>query len=136
MTTAETTLAERMRFASGQSVQELGHDKDCNQELRESVEALTGSALVDANHEGTTDAVLVWYCQGDGDLVDLLVDASAPLAGGGTIWLLTPKTGRSGHVDPADTKEGIVTAGLPAAESIADAPGWHGTRIAVPDSSR
>ncbi|MFJ3501730.1 DUF3052 family protein [Streptomyces sp. NPDC090135] len=50
--------------------------------------------------------------------------------------MLTPETGRSGHVDPADIKEGIVTAGLSAAESIAAAPGWHGTRIAVPDSSR
>jgi len=33
---------------------------------------------------------------GDGDLVDALVDAITLLSDSGVVWLLTPKTGRDG----------------------------------------
>ena len=40
-----------------------------------------------------------------------LMDAIAPLADHGTIWLMTPKAGRSGHVEAADIAEAAPVAG-------------------------
>ena len=40
--------------------------------------------------------MLLWWRDGDGDLVDTLVDALGPLADNGVVWLLTPKAGRDG----------------------------------------
>ena len=33
------------------------------------------------------------------------MDAIGPLADNGVIWVLTPKTGRSGHVEPSEIAE-------------------------------
>jgi hypothetical protein len=82
------------------------------------------------------DAVLLWWRDGDGDLVDALVDALGPLADGGVIWLLTPKAGRAGHVEPSDIGEAAPTAGLQATTSVAAAVDWSGTRLATPRSPR
>ena len=56
--------------------------------------------MVDDDYDEVVDAVLLWWRDGDGDLVDALVDASFSLAGGGTVWLLTPKIGRAGARRP------------------------------------
>ncbi|MFC8583021.1 DUF3052 family protein [Streptomyces sp. NPDC057217] len=89
MTTAETHLAERMGFAPGQSVVEIGYEEDTDLELRESIEAVTGKALLDeeADVDGAVDAVLLWSREGDG----ALADAKNTLADGGVLWLLTPR---------------------------------------------
>ena len=42
----------------------------------------------------------------------MLVDAIAPLADDGVIWLLTPKRGRAGYVEPSDIAEAASIAGL------------------------
>ncbi len=55
--------------------------------------------------------MLLWWRDGDGDLVDMLVDALGPLADNGVVWLLTPKAGRDGHVEPSDITESAPTAG-------------------------
>ena len=64
------------------------------------------------------DVVLMWWREEDGDLVDALVDALTPLADGGYIWLLTPKAGRPGHVEPSDIGEAAPTAGLAQTSSV------------------
>ena len=56
--------------------------------------------------------VVLWWRNDDGDLVDRLMDAIAPLAEDGIIWVLTPKTGKPGHVRPAEIAESALTAGL------------------------
>ena len=82
------------------------------------------------------DAVLLWWREDDGDLVDALVDALGPLADNGMIWLMTPKAGRDGHVEPSDIAEAAPTAGLQATSTINAAPDWQGTRLVAPKARR
>ena len=70
--------------------------------------------MVDGDYGNVVDAVLLWWRDEDGDLVDGLVDALTDLVGGGAIWLLTPKVGRPNAVDPADIAEAAPIAGLVA----------------------
>jgi hypothetical protein len=121
---------------SGDLVLEIGYDDDCDDDLRTAIEAVTGSALLEDDTEEVVDAVLLWWRDDDGDLVDGLVDALTFLADGGTIWLLTPKAGRDGHVEPSDIGEAAPTAGLQATSSVAAAPEWSGTRLVAPKSGR
>ena len=129
-------LAARLALQQGQVVQEIGWDEDCDEGLRVAVEQATGSSLVDEDYDDVVDAVLLWWRDGDGDLVDALVDALGPLADGGVIWLLTPKAGRPSHVEPSDIGEAAPTAGLSATSSVAAAADWSGTRLVAPRSPR
>jgi hypothetical protein len=52
------------------------------------------------------------------------------------IWLLTPKAGRQGHIEPSDVNEAAPTAGLSQTSSISAGPDWSGTRLVAPKSSR
>lgn len=47
-----------------------------------------------------------------------------PLADTGVIWLLTPKAGRDGHVEPSDISEST-----PTARPAADVQRQRGTRL-------
>jgi Protein of unknown function (DUF3052) len=132
----ERSLAGRLGLSSGQIVQEIGYDDDCDDALRDSVAAVTGSELVDEEYDDVVDAVLLWWRDGDGDLVDALVDALTTLADGGMIWLLTPKAGRDGHVEPSDIGEAAPTAGLAQTSTVSAAPDWSGTRLVTPKSAR
>lgn len=132
----ERSLAGRLGLSSGQIVQEIGYDDDCDDALRDSVAAVTGSELVDEEYDDVVDAVLLWWRDGDGDLVDALVDALTSLADGGMIWLLTPKAGRDGHVEPSDIGEAAPTAGLAQTSTVSAAPDWSGTRLVTPKSAR
>ena len=111
-TDSRTRSAERMGFAPGMVVQELGYDDDVDPDLRDAIEERTGEEMVDEDSDEVVDVVLLWYREDDGDLVDVLVDAIAPLADNGFIWLLTPKRGRAGYVEPSDIAEAAPTAGL------------------------
>ena len=95
----ERGQAERLGIKPGQVVQEIGYDDDCDEQLRGAITRIDGVELVDEDYDDVVDVVLLWWRDGDGDLVDALVDALTPLADGGYIWLLTPKAGRPGHVD-------------------------------------
>jgi hypothetical protein len=117
-------LAVRLGFQAGEVVQELGWDEDCDEELRQAIMDTIGADLVDVDFEDVVDAVVLWHRQDDGDLVDNLVDALTALADGGPIWLLTPKAGRDGHVEPSDIGEAAPTAGLSATSSISAGPEW------------
>ena len=129
-------LAERLGVKPGHVVQEIGYDNDCDEHLRESVEGLQGAELVDEDYDDVVDGVLLWWRDGDGDLVDALVDALTPLADGGYIWLLTPKAGRAQHVEPSEIGEAAPTAGLSQTSSVSAARDWLGTRLVAPKARR
>lgn len=129
---ADTDLARRLGITAGQVVQEFGWDDDVDENLREQVEAVTGEPIEDEDSIEVTDVVLLWYRDGDGDLVDTLVDSLTNLGDGGVVWLLTPKLGRPDHVEPGDIEEAAPTAGLHATSSISACPDWSGTRLASP----
>lgn len=107
-----TNPAGRLGFEPGQVVQEIGFDDDVDHELREGIESLIGQDLVDEDYDDVADVVLLWFRDEDGDLTDALVDAIGLLEDGGMIWLLTPKTGRDGYVEPSDISDAAQTAGL------------------------
>ena len=133
---AEQSMAGRLGFRPGQVVQEFGYDDDVDDELRLAVEGLTGHELSDEDSQDVADGVIYWWRDGDGDLVDSLMDALTNLAEGGVVWLLTPKSGRSGHVEPSEIEDAAPTAGLHATSTISACPDWTGTRLASPRSGR
>jgi len=130
------SLAVRLGFRAGQAVQEFGYDDDVDEELRSAVEGLTGNELEDEDAQDVVDAAIFWWREDDGDLVDALVDALTNLADGGVIWLLTPKSGRQGHVEPSEIEDAAPTAGLHATSTISACPDWTGTRLATPKGGR
>jgi len=129
-------LADKMSLAPRNVVQEIGWDDDCDEELRRIITERTGQDLVDEDYDDVVDAVMMWWREGDGDLVDALVDALAPLADHGVIWLLTPKAGRDGHVEPSDVSEAAPTAGLQQTSSISAGRDWNGARLVAPRAAR
>jgi hypothetical protein len=135
MTAAEderTNPAARLGFEPGQVVQEIGYDEDVDQELRDGIETIIGQELVDEDYDDVADVVLLWFRDEDGDLTDALVDAIGFLDEGGTIWLLTPKTGRDGYIEPSDIQDAAQTAGLSQTKSISVGKDWLGTKMASP----
>ncbi len=133
---AEQSRAARLGLKHGQQVQEFGYDEDVDHDLREAIEDLIGLELADEDAQDVMDAVLLWWRDGDGDLVDALVDALTNLADGGVIWLLTPKSGRDGHVESSEIEDAAPTAGLHATSTVSACPDWTGTRLASPRSGR
>ena len=126
----------KLGFAAGQVVQEFGYDQDVDDDVRLAIEELCGSELEDENYGDVADAVVLWWREDDGDLIDALVDALTNLAERGFIVLLTPKSGRDGHVDASDIQEAALTAGLHASGSINAVPDWTGSRLVAPKSAR
>ena len=116
-------------------VQELGYDDDVDQELREAIEDRIEDDMVDEDSDEVVDVVLLWFREDDGDLVDMLVDAIAPLADNGVIWLLTPKRGRPGYVEPSDISEAAPTAGLSQTSLLPVGTDWTGARLVSRRSS-
>lgn len=129
--TAGQVVATKLGFKPGQVVQELGYDDDVDFDLREAIEDVTGAELLDEETDEVVDVVLLWWREGDGDLVDALMDALTSLGEGGTVWLLTPKPGRPGHVEASDIEDAAPTAGLHATSSVSACPDWAGTRLAT-----
>ncbi|PZT74919.1 MULTISPECIES: DUF3052 domain-containing protein [unclassified Streptomyces] len=131
-----TNPATRLGFEPGQVVQEIGYDDDVEHELREGIEAITGQDLVDEEYDDIADVVLLWFRDEDGDLTDALVDAIGLIDEGGEIWLMTPKTGRDGYVEPSDINEASQTAGLTQTKSVNAAKDWSGSRLVTPKAAK
>jgi hypothetical protein len=129
-------LAERLGIQPGMVVMEIGSDEDTDDELRDSIAERSGNELVDADSDDVVDVVLLWWREDDGDLVDALMDALGPLADNGTVWLLTPKVGRDGHVEPSEISEAAPTAGLQQTSTISAARDWAGARLVAPKAGR
>jgi Protein of unknown function (DUF3052) len=133
----ERGQAERLGIKPGQVVQEFGYDNDCDEQLRDAITAIENVELVDEDYDDdVVDVVLMWWREEDGDLVDALVDALTTLADGGYIWLLTPKAGRPGHVEPSDIGEAAPTAGLAQTSSVSAGRDWSGSRLVAPKARR
>ena len=138
--TAEAAAANgsvaKLGFAAGQVVQEFGYDQDVDDDLRLAIEELCGSELEDEDYGDVADAVVLWWREGDGDLIDALVDGLTNLAERGFIVLLTPKAGRAGNVDASDIQEAALAAGLHASGSTNAARDWNGSRLVAPRTAR
>ncbi|MFW6775423.1 DUF3052 domain-containing protein [Nocardioides sp. CPCC 205120] len=126
--------AARLGLVKGMTIQELGWDEDCDDALRAAIEEEIDADLVEEADGAVVDAVLLWWRADDGDLVDGLVDALTDLVGGGAIWLLTPKVGRPGSVDPADIAEAAPVAGLAQTTTAPVSKDWSATRLVAPKS--
>ena len=127
------SLAQKLGLSEGLVVQELGWDEDTDDDLRAAVEDTIGGELLDEDSDEVIDVVLLWWRDEDGDLVDALMDAIGPLADEGFVWVLTPKTGQPGHVEPSEIAESAPTAGL-TQTSAANLGDWSGSRLVQPKS--
>jgi hypothetical protein len=123
-------VAGRLGLQPGMIVMEIGYDDDVDQDVRSLVEEHTGEELVPEESDEVVDVVLLWYRADDGDLADLLVDAIAPLAESGFIWLLTPKRARPGDVEPSDIAEAAAIAGLSQTSIAPAGTEWTAARLA------
>jgi hypothetical protein len=136
---AQRGLAEKLGIGPGTLVQVLGAEGDpaADRDVLDDVHARTDSeVVVGDDSDEVVDMVLLWWREGDGDLVDALVDALTNLGDNGVVWLLTPKAGRDGHVEPSDIDEAAPTAGLSSTRSTSAAPEWSGTRLVAPKAAR
>jgi len=129
------SLADRFGIEPGMVVMEMGYDDDVDADLRDALTDRCGE-LVDEDTDEVVDAVLLWFRDGDGDLVELLVDARGPLADNGVVWVLTPKAGRVGHVEPSEISESAQTAGLQQTSTVNAGKDWSGARLVAPRAAR
>ena len=118
-----------MGFAAGELILEVGYGPDCDDVLRSEISQITGTTLIDGQTTEVVDAVILWWREGDGDLVDELMDALTYLTETGPIWVLTPKLGRDGHVDSSEIQDAAPIAGLSQTSTLALAKDWAGTRL-------
>ena len=129
-------IAGKLGVEQGQVVQELGWDEDVDEAVRDAVEERCGDELLDEDADDVIDLVLLWWRENDGDLADALINAIGPLADNGVIWVLTPKTGRSGHVEPSEIAEAALTAGLSQTSNATVSDGWAGSRLVAPKAGK
>lgn len=129
-------VADKLGIEPGMVVQELGWDEDVDDDVRATVEERIGGELLDEEADEIVDVVLLWWRDEDGDLVDVLVDAIGPLAESGVIWVLSPKTGRDGHVAPTDIAEAAPTAGLSQTSNVSVSEDWAGIRLVAPKAAK
>lgn len=130
----KNSVADGLGIKPDMVVQELGWDEDVDDGIRAAIEERIGGELLDEDADEVIDVVLLWWRDGDGDLGDALVDARGPLAENGVIWVLTPKTGQPGHVEPSDIAEAVPTVGLSLTSNVGLGPEWSGTRLVPPRS--
>ncbi|MGA9870009.1 MAG: DUF3052 domain-containing protein [Rhodococcus sp. (in: high G+C Gram-positive bacteria)] len=123
--------AQKLGITRDLVVQELGWDEDTDDDLRADVEETIGGETLDEDSDEVIDVVLLWWRDGDGDLVDALMDAIGPLSDDGFVWVLSPKTGLPGHVEPSEIAESAPTAGL-TQTSAANLGDWIGSRLVQP----
>lgn len=129
------SFAQKMGLQPGNIVQEIGWDDDTDDDLRLSIEELTGAEMLDEDTDEVIDVVVLWWRDDDGDLVDTLMDVITPLSDDGSVWVLSPKTGQPGHVQPSEIAEAAPTAGLTQTSST-NLGSWIGSRLVQPKSGR
>ena len=62
--------AQKLGLTAGLVVQELGWDEDTDDELRADIEDAIDAEMVDEDADDVVDVVVLWWRDGDGDLVD------------------------------------------------------------------
>ncbi|MGI3784421.1 MAG: DUF3052 domain-containing protein, partial [Janthinobacterium lividum] len=109
-------LARQLGVTPSMVVAEFGFDADADEKVSVAIEQFLGADLVGEDTDEVYDIALLWFRTGgsdaDNDLVDALVDVITGLAEDGAVWLLTPKRGRDGYVQPSDIAEAAPVAGL------------------------
>lgn len=135
MKRAEAGGAELLGLEPGLVVQEIGWDEDVDAELRDEIMDAIDADMIDEAVEAV-DVVVLWWRDDDGDVVDGLVDALPDLAAEGYIWLLTPKVGRPGFIEPSDLAEGATTAGLSLTRSAGVSADWQAHKVVRPKGAR
>ncbi len=123
--------AQKLGLKAGLVVQEVGWDEDTDDELRADIEDAIDAEMVDEDADDVVDVVVLWWREGDGDLVDALMDAIGPLAEDGYVWVFSPKTGKPGYVDPSEIAEAAPTAGLTQTSAISLGD-WSAARLVQP----
>jgi hypothetical protein len=118
-----------MGFEPGDLVLEIGLGGGSDESLRGAISAITGTALIESETDQVVDAVIIWWREGDGELEDELVDALTYLSESGSIWVLTPKAGRDGHVEPSDIQDAAPNVGLSQTSTHSVASDWTATRL-------
>lgn len=131
-----TPMGSRMGFTADQLILEIGHSKDCDETLRQEIIGITSNQFLSGEVHEVVDAVLIWWRDGDGDLVDELVDGLTYLSETGQIWVLTPKAGRPNHVEPSDIQDAAPIAGLSQTSTLAVASDWSATRLVARKSAK
>jgi len=132
----ERGVVTRLGLQQGNVVQEFGWDDDVDEAVRTAIEDVVDSELLDEDSDDVADAVVLWWRDDDGDLVDALVDALGNLADRGAVLLLTPKAGRDGHVEPSEIVEAALAAGLHGTSTSAAGADWSVTRLVAPRTGR
>jgi hypothetical protein len=127
---------ERLGLKPDHVVQELGWDEDVDDAVREAIETVVGAEMVGGDYGDVVDAVVLWWRDGDGDLVDALVDSLTDLVDGGAVILLSPKVGRPRYVDPADITESAPIAGLSTTSTQSAGREWSATKLVAPKNGR
>ena len=127
---APAATVERLGIKPDQLILEVGFDEaDCDQTLRDAINTKAGNQFLDSTSQEVVDAVILWWRDGDGDLVDELVDALTYLTEDGPIWLFTPKVGRAGYVESSDIQDAAPTAGMSQTTSFSACADWSATRL-------
>ena len=129
-------VVERLGLKSGDLILEVGLDSDCDNVLRAAIQKVTGNEFIEDAATDVVDAVLLWWRDEDGDLVDELMDGLTYLTQTGPIWLFTPKVGRAGYVEPSDIQDAAPTAGLSQTVSFTVGADWTATRLVARKGNR
>jgi hypothetical protein len=133
---ADRGFVDRLGLQPGQVVQERGWDADVDDAIRVAIEDAVDGDLLDEDTDEVAEIVALWWREDDGDLVDALISALTNLAERGTVLLFTPKAGRPGHVQPADSAEAALAAGLHGTTTVSAGSDWSVTRMVAPKSAR
>jgi hypothetical protein len=126
----------RMGFAQGDLILEIGYAADSDDSLRAKIKAITGTEFIQSDPTEVIDGVIIWWRDGDGDLIDELMDALTFLSETGPIWVMTPKMGRPNYVEASEIQDAAPIAGLSVTSSIAIATDWTTTRLVARKASK
>jgi len=118
-----------MGFTKGDLILEIGYAADCDDSLRAKIKGITNTEFIQVDPTEVIDGVLLWWRDGDGDLIDELMDALTFLSETGPIWVMTPKMGRANYVEASEIQDAAPIAGLSVTSTIAVATDWTATRL-------
>jgi hypothetical protein len=117
---APAATVERLGIKKDQLILEVGFDQsDCDSTLRAAINTKSGNQFLDATAQEVVDAVILWWRDGDGDLVDELVDALTYLT----------EDGRPGYIEASDIQDAAPTAGMSQTTSFPAGADWSATRL-------
>ena len=118
-----------MGFAKGDLILEIGYAADCDDSLRAKIKGITETDFIPTDPTEVIDGVIIWWRDGDGDLIDELMDALTFLSETGPVWVMTPKMGRPNYVEASEIQDAAPIAGLSVTSTIAVATDWTATRL-------